>query len=325
VALNFIAVVLLVGTSWLIVYYLAWIPLVNEGIPKLPELLAKANLASTAWWRDALAVAFDILIIFVAIIGTWWTLGHFAAQLREIRRWRQIAKEAREWVVRFTIWQRIQHIWLVITFIVCAFTGFAMHFANNPYWKDFMTSRDTYAVVHVVSGWAMGVLVLLHFTYYGVKALLAKMRGAKLMDEYPILRIYTLTFLKNLARRLAWTLTPRVAKPASHKYNEEQMFGYWGVYWGIAILGVPGLIMSIWGPSVLNGVLWVMHYKEAILAVVYLMLVHIAYAHFSPPTFPINTVFIHGKMPLEYVKEEHPLWYEQLARKQEVEKAQPKT
>ncbi len=313
-ALDFAAVVLLVGLSWVIVYYMAWLPLLEESLPKLPRLLAEPDLTSTAWWRDALALGFDVLILFVAIVGTWWTLGNFAARVREIGRWRRVAREAREWVQRFTLWQRVQHLWLVVTFVVCAFTGFAMYFANDPLWRDLMVSRDLYAQIHVVSGWAMGVLVLLHFAYYGARAVAAKLRGAKLSDEFPMLRIYSLAFLRDLARRLLWTLTPRVKPPRAHKYNEEQMFGYWGVYWGIAVLGVPGLIMSIWGPSALNGVMWVMHFKEAVLAVVYLAMVHVAYAHFSPPVFPVDTTFIHGRMPVERVREEHPLWYEQLVR-----------
>ena len=318
---NLVAVAVLVGIGWAIVYYMAWIPF-NEagGLARLLELLAKPDIWSTLWWREFLALAFDVLIFVVAAIGTWWTLGHFAVEARRQGLWRRYyrSEEGRRdvWVLRLTLWQRIQHLWMLITFAVTAYTGFAMHLANNPYWKDlFGVNRDLYVTVHVAAGWAMGVLVVLHFAYYGVRALLAKLSGRSLLEEFPMLQFYTLTFLKNFARRMAWLVTGRVRKPLVHKYDCEQLFEYWGIYWGIAVLGIPGAIMSIWGPQVLNGVLWVMHYKEAILAVVFILMVHIAYAHFMPTVFPVDTTFIHGRMPARRVKEEHPLWYKQLVER----------
>lgn len=315
---SLIALALVAGISWVIVYYFAWLPLVHEGLPKLPKLLAELDLANTLWWRDALAVAFDILIIVVAVIGTWWSIGHFAALAREQGKWWRYyhSEESKrdQWIQRLTLWQRIQHVWMIITFVICAFTGFVMYLGNNPYWKELYVSRELYVTLHIYSGIAMGILVILHFAYYTVRGLLAKLEGKSLMKEFPILQLYTAKFLKDLVKRLLWTVTARVASPKFHKYNSEQLFEYWGIYWGIAILGIPGIIMAIYGPAVLDGVLWVMHVKEAVLAVVFLLLVHITYTHFNPTVFPLNTVFIHGKMPLRQVEEEHPEWYEELAR-----------
>ncbi len=317
---NLIAIALLVGVSWTIVYFLAWVPLVNEGgLVKLLDLIAHPQLTSTLWWREFLSSAFDVLIIAVTIVGTWWSLGHFAAEAREQGKWRRYyaSEEGKRdvWVLRFTLWQRIQHLWMMITLIITAFTGFAMYFSDNPYWQFIMVDRDLYVTIHVAAGWAMGVLVILHFTYYAVQALIAKLRGENLLEKYPILWFYTLTFYKNLVKRLLWTFTGRVAKPLVHKYDCEQLFEYWGIYWGILVLGIPGAIMSVWGPQVLNGVLWVTHVKEAVLAVTFILLVHISYAHFIPTIFPLDPTFIHGRMPLRRVKEEHPLWYEDLVKK----------
>ena len=316
---NLIAVAILTGVSWAIVYYLSWIPLVEEGgLAKLLALLSQPRLADTLWWREFLGPAFDLLIIAVAVVGTWWSLGHFAAEARNQGKWRRYyaSEEGKKdvWILRFTLWQRIQHLWMMITFIIAAFTGFAMYFANNPYWKFVAVDRDLYVTIHVAAGWAMGILVILHFAYYGVQVLLAKLKGESVLKKYPILMFYTLTFYKNLVKRLLWTFTEKVPKPRVHKYDCEQLFEYWGIYWGILVLGIPGAIMSIWGPAALNGVLWVMHTKEAILAVMFILLVHMTYAHFLPTVFPLDPTFIHGRMPLKRVKEEHSLWYEDLVK-----------
>lgn len=309
---NLISTAVVVGIGWVLVYYFAILPLTSEGPRLLESVTANFNPASSLWWRDFLALAFDLLILFVAIIGTWWTLGHVAIEAREAGKWRRYYKSSEAkgdvWVQRLGLWQRVQHVWMIVTFVICAFTGFVMHLANNPYWRMLYTSREAFVTIHVLSGVAMGVLIILHFTQYLVEALLAKARGEGLRKKYPMLEIYSLRFLRMLWRALLNALTPRVRREPYGKYDPEQLFEYWGVYWGIAVLGIPGIIMAIYGPSALNGALWVMHFKEAVLAVTFLLMVHIAYTHFRPSVFPLDPTFIHGKMPLRRVREEHELW-----------------
>jgi len=319
---NLIAVAVLVGISWAIVYFLAWIPLQEEGgIHQLLKLLSEINITSTLWWREFLSRAFDVLVIVLAILGSWWTLGHFALFAREQGKWRKYyrSEEGKRdiWVLRFSLWQRIQHIWVMITFIFCAFTGFTMFLGNNPYWKMLYVSRDLYVKIHVVSGWLMGVVVLLHFGYYTTRFILDLVsRRESIFNKWPMLWMYTWTFVKNITNRMLYTISPKLGKmPKVFKYDCEQLFEYWGVYWGMAVLGIPGAIMSIWGPQVLNGVFWVTHVKEAVLAVTFILMVHISYAHLNPTIFPMDPTYIHGKMPLRRIREEHQLWYEYLVKK----------
>jgi len=321
---DWILVTIFVGGTWTIIYFLGYKPLEAEGgLHQFFKLLSEMNLRSTLWWRDFLSVGFDILIILLGFFGTWWSLGNFAIRAREQKKWRLYYKSEEGkrdiWVLRFSLWQRIQHIWVIITFILCAFTGFEMYLANNPYWHMLYVSRDLYVRIHVISGWLMGVIVLLHFGYYTTRFLIdlfSPSRKESIFDKWPIWRIFTWQFVKDLVNRLLYTIHPKLGKmPKVHKYDCEEMFEYWGVYWGMAVLGIPGAIMSIWGPQVLNGVFWITHVKEAVLAISWILMVHIVYVHLNPSTFPMDPTYIHGKMPLRRIKEEHPLWYEYLVRK----------
>ncbi len=313
---SLIATAIVVGLGWAFTYYFAIVPLMTEGPELLHRVTANFEVTSSMWWKDFLSLAFDVLIIAVAIIGTWWVLGNFALEARESGKWRRYYKseEAKSdvWVPRIGLWQRIQHVWMIVTFIICAFTGMVMHLANNPYWRELYTSREAFVTIHILSGVAMGVLVILHFAQYTIEAILARARGESIRRRYPMLEIYTFKFLRQLVKTLLYSITSRVKPEPYGKYNPEQLFEYWGVYWGIAILGIPGIIMAIYGPSVLNGVLWVMHFKEAILAITFLLMVHIAYTHFRPSIFPLDPTFIYGKMPMRRIREEHPLWAEEL-------------
>ncbi len=318
---NLIAIAVTLAIGWSFVYYFAIRSLTANGA-MLVESVAKFNLSSVAWWRDLIALLFDILIIIISIIGSWWVLGHFAVEAREVGKWRKYynSEEGKRdvWVRRFTAWQRVQHIWMIITFVISAYTGLGLVLR-------FYTSRADFIVWHVVSGIAMGVLVIIHFLQYTVEAILAKQSGVNLREKYPMLEIYSKKFFKSLTKALLHTVSPRVKPEPYGKYDPEQLFEYWGIYWGMAVLGVPGLLMLLFGRQALDGLLWVMHTKEAILAISFLIIVHMGYTHFRPKVFPMDVTFITGKMPMKRVKEEHPLWAEQLEKRGELKEAEVET
>jgi cytochrome b subunit of formate dehydrogenase len=191
---------------------------------------------------------------------------------------------------------------------------------------DALAPRQTLVTIHVYSGLAMGVLVVIHFLQYTTEAAIVLLRGESLRERFPMLEIYTAKFLRDLWAALVRPFKPSVKPGPYGKYNPEQLFEYWGVYWGIAILGIPGFAMIFTGPSALDGLLWVMHFKEAILAITFILMVHIAYTHFRPTVFPVDTVIFTGRMPLERAEAEHPLWAARLKPRGKLLPAQaPKT
>ncbi len=303
---SLIGTAILVGFAWGLVYAYAIQPLLKEGPIRLEEL-HKYSISSGFWWRAFIALAFDVLIIIIAVIGTWWVLANFYLEAREAGKWRFYYRspEAKKdkWLPRLTAWQRFQHIWVMITFIICAITGFAAQ-------AHVLAPRRELLTIHIYSGIAMGILAIIHFAYYTTQALMAKARGESLKEKFPILEIYSKKFFKNIIRVMLGK------KPEPYgKYDPEQLFEYWGVYWGMAVLGIPGVIMLLYGPQVLDGIFWVTHTKEAVLAVTFILMVHISYSHFRPKTFPIDTTFLTGKMPLKRALEEHPEWAKKLIQK----------
>ncbi|GAB6148367.1 cytochrome b/b6 domain-containing protein [Stetteria hydrogenophila] len=318
IIIDAIILALIVGVSWVLVYVVALEPLIHGGFSKLIHLLLHPRLTETLWWRDFLEQVFNILIVFEATAGTWWTLGNFAVSYREIRKWKEYYKrEGKQdvWVVRFGVWERVQHFIVFITMATCIFTGFVMYFGNNPYWKFFYTNRDLFVKIHVISGVIMGALAIIHIIYYTAEAIVAKARGEKIMDRFPLLKLFTKTDILNYIKAYLWLLTPRIKPGPADKYGPEEEFEYWGVYWGMIVLGIPGAIMALYGPKVLDGIFWVTHVKEAVVATIYLLIVHMGYTHLRPEVFPIEPSFITGKMPLKRVKEEYPRWYERLVKK----------
>ncbi|BES81548.1 hypothetical protein [Pyrodictium abyssi] len=310
---SILGTALLLALGWSLVYEYAVKVLLSDGPRRLQEI-SSLELGSTLWWRNFVALAFDVLIIVVAAIGTWWVLASLVAEAREAGKWRSYyrSREAQRdrWVERLTPWQRIQHLWMMITFIVCAVTGMAAHL-------DVLASRQTLLTIHVYSGLAMGVLAVIHFAQYTTMALLAKARGESLRERFPMLEIYSRKFIRGIVKTLLRPFRPGIKPEPFGKYDPEQLFEYWGIYWGMAVLGVPGVALLLYGPDVLGGLFWVMHFKEAILAITFILMVHIAYTHFRPTVFPMDPTFIHGKMPMKRAMEEHPEWARKLAQAQQ--------
>ncbi len=306
---SLVATAITVAVGWLLVYHFAIKPLSAGGWDHLIKALSSPSPTDLKWWREFLGPAFDVLILIIAVIGSWWVLGHFALEASEAGKWsayyRSEEGKGDRWIQKLGLWHRIQHMWVMITFALCAITGFALQL-NLP------VDRVTFVTAHVYSGLAMGVLVIIHFFQYLVEGLLTLASGKSLRERYPMLEFYSFRYFKTFFKDLLRTVSSKV-KPEPHgKYDPEQLFEYWGIYWGMAVLGIPGLLILLYGNAFMGGVLWLMHVKEAVLAVTFIIMVHLAYTHFRPKVFPMDLTFITGKLPLKRIEEEHPRWAEAL-------------
>jgi hypothetical protein len=55
-----------------------------------------------------------------------------------------------------------------------------------------------------------------------------------------------------------------------------------------------------------------MHSDEALLAIVFILIFHFYNEHLRPDVFPMNWMWLTGKMPIEQLKHHHPAEYDQL-------------
>jgi cytochrome b subunit of formate dehydrogenase len=107
-------------------------------------------------------------------------------------------------------------------------------------------------------------------------------------------------------------------RPKFDRFTYWEKFDYLAVFWGVAIIGVSGLVL--WFPTVFTTFLpgwalnaaYVIHSDEALLATGFIFLFHFFHTHLRPESFPMDTVIFTGRMPLETFKHERPLEYERL-------------
>lgn len=114
-------------------------------------------------------------------------------------------------------------------------------------------------------------------------------------------------------------------RPKFDRFTYWEKFDYLAVFWGVAIIGVSGLVL--WFPIAFTTVLpgwainaaYVIHSDEALLATGFIFLFHFFHTHLRPEAFPMDTVVFTGRMPLEIFKHERPLEYERLVAEGKLE------
>lgn len=207
-------------------------------------------------------------------------------------------------VKRFSINERLQHVWLLVTTAVSALTGFAIMFYAS--WGSSVVNLlggfETTLDIHYASAILMGILVVYHFGFYTAKYFANRALGLPARLDINFSKKDITDFFANLKFYLG-----RGARPRFDKYSYAQRFDYWGIYWGMVILGAPGVMMWALGPQAFGGLAYIFHVKEALLAVLFLGVFHFYQVHYTPRQFPGDATFLTGTVSEQEMAEDHPL------------------
>src|SRR5436309_2998654 len=110
----------------------------------------------------------------------------------------------------------------------------------------------------------------------------------------------------------------RSVRPKIARFGYAEKAEYWAVIWGTVVMGLTGLM--IWFKVGAFGFLprwWIdiaiaVHFYEAVLATLAIVVWHFYHVVFDPEVYPVNFAFYDGRVSEEFYKEEHELAYEQL-------------
>jgi formate dehydrogenase gamma subunit len=265
-------------------------------------------------------------------IGTSWvrriylpliflTIGGMA--LHNLLVWRKKAAAKRKFmrrtIVRLTFNQRIQH-WLLLTsFILLVVSGFALEYPDSWLSKMLGSSEPLRRFSHRAAAVVMMVVGVYHIGYL----MLTKEGRAWVKDMLPGLKD-----VRDVIQNFAYYLGFKVPKPKIARFGYAEKAEYWAVVWGTVIMGLTGLMM--WFKIALFGFLprwWIdialaIHFYEAVLATLAIIVWHFYHVIFDPDVYPVNWAFYDGRESDELYKEEHELDYERMMREREQQSAQ---
>ncbi len=252
------------------------------------------------------------LIYLVLIVGT---IGMMALHNLIVLNYYLVARRLEErqvgYVMRFDRIQLWQHMINGIAFIILVVTGFALRFPD-AWWVQGLAaigmSEPVRSTVHRVAAVVLLVVGVSHIWY-----VLFNRRGrTEIKAMLPEWRDVT-----DAAGYMAFHLRRRDRLPKFGRYDYTQKAEYWALVWGTAVMAVTGFVL--WFPVEAVRILpwWVVpasqtiHYYEAWLATLAILVWHLFFVIFHPDAYPMNWAWITGRIPERVVRHHHSRWYEE--------------
>jgi cytochrome b subunit of formate dehydrogenase len=153
-----------------------------------------------------------------------------------------------------------------------------------------------------------GIVLLVAGAYHIIYVLSSK-DGRKLVkDLFPVKR--DLTDVWDAVRYLVGL---NKEKPKIGRFGYAEKMEYWAVVWGTIIMGVTGLMIwfkmdvTHWLPRWAVDVALTIHYYEAILACLAIVVWHFYHVMFDPDVYPLNMACYDGNVSEHWQEEEHAL------------------
>ncbi|MDT8323961.1 MAG: cytochrome b/b6 domain-containing protein [Bacteroidota bacterium] len=225
--------------------------------------------------------------------------------------------------VRMTLNERLQHASLLVSFILLVITGFMLRFPD-AWWVSWIRDVSTHAfdarsLIHRIAG-----VVIIAASVYHIFYLAMTERGRQLFkDLLPRWKDAT-----DAVGILKYNLGFSDEKPKFDRFSYIEKSEYWALVWGNIVMGATGIIM--WFDEFFLGIFTklgydisrTIHYYEAWLATLAILVWHIYFVIFNPDVYPMNLAWIKGTITEEEMEDEHPLELERIRAKRKEEGAQ---
>ncbi len=200
-----------------------------------------------------------------------------------------------------------QHWMLMLSFVVLVITGFSLRFSEAGWvqwlfgWQGGFEARG---IIHRVAAVVMTLGAVWHLGY------LFTARGRRWLRDMTAAGKDVTDFSQNIA----FFLGLRKGGAGFGRFSYMEKLEYWALVWGTVIMTVTGILLWFdnyfierWGlPKVVLEVMLVIHYYEAWLAFLAILVWHIYGTMFKPGVYPMNPAWLSGKMPKAMYHEEHP-------------------
>ena len=229
-------------------------------------------------------------------------------------------------IQRFTAVDRLTHLIVILSFMLLSLTGLALMHPQSGWGQAitrFFGGVECMRIIHLVNGGITFGYFLFHLFYLGYRALIKKQRFALLGPDS---LVPTWHDIIDIGRNFRWFLYLG-PQPRMGRWTYWEKFDYWAVFWGVAMIGVSGLMLAApqfftrFIPGIALNVAFVVHSEEALLATGFIFIFHFFHNHLRPEKFPIDVSILTGRVPLERFKGERPLQYEALVRDGKLEQA----
>ena len=207
-------------------------------------------------------------------------------------------------VTRMPLRFRWQHAALLSSFFVLVLTGFALKFPDSWFASLLSLGERMRHLLHRMA--AVGLIGVSMFHFFDV---IVTREGRRLVrDLFP-----TIDDVKGAWENLTYYLGFSNRKPAFARFNYAEKAEYWALVWGMFVMAGTGIML--WAkvsfgnhlPRWWLDVATAIHYYEAVLATLAIVVWHFYQVFLDPDVYPMNWAWWDGKMALHHYQEEHGL------------------
>lgn len=216
---------------------------------------------------------------------------------------------------RFSVNQRLQHIFMFVPFIILVLTGFPIKFPDSNFWSWVMNAVGGIENARIVHRVAAAVMIA-DFAFHVMYIFYNLIRKRPALDKLYL--VPNKKDAQDIAKNIRYFLFLSEERPKFHKFSYIEKFDYWAVFWGMFIMAGSGLVL--WFPvavsQILPGVViqiaYIAHSDEALLAFLAIAIWHFYNVHFNPRIWPANKVWYKGTLTEAEMEHEHPLELEEI-------------
>jgi formate dehydrogenase gamma subunit len=223
--------------------------------------------------------------------------------------------ETGEEVPRMNLHFRIEHWLVVISFPVLAATGFALKFPESWWARPLVQWESRFAfrgTLHRVSA----VVLIASLLYHAIHLIVSRRDRAILRAMIPGKQD-----LLDLGDVLRFNLGLTRERPQFGKFSYGEKIEYLAFIWGMAVMSLSGFLLWFNNFTLRYFPKWVadaataVHYYEAILATLAILLWHFYSTIFDPDVYPLDRSWLTGKASADHLRHTRPAYFRALSGK----------
>jgi cytochrome b subunit of formate dehydrogenase len=209
--------------------------------------------------------------------------------------------------LRMLPFERVQHAVLAISFIALVWTGFALKYPDSWWARPLLVLESSHAIRSLIHRIAAVIFMAVTLTHL-VSLLVNRKLRQHWMEMLPNRRDP-----REALAGFAYNIGLGSAPPERSAHSYVEKAEYWAVVWGAVVMVATGLLL--WANNLAMRMLpksWLdvatsVHFYEALLATLAIVVWHFYSIIFDPDVYPLNTAFLTGYSvkPSEHSKEQH--------------------
>lgn len=229
-----------------------------------------------------------------------------------------------EEVPRMNLHFRIAHWLTVLSFPVLVLTGFALTFPES-WWAAPIVQWEGQMRFRATSHRVAAVVLIASIVYHAVHLLVSRRDRIILRRLIPDIKDVT-----DLWGVLRYNLGLTAERPRFGMFSYAEKLEYLAYLWGSVVMVVTGFLLWFENFTLRNFPKWVtdaataVHYYEAILASLSILIWHFYMTVFDPDVYPMDKAWWNGKASADHLKHTRPEYYLEIVSKgQEAETPKP--